>query len=123
MQHIKPISWVLIMISLMFGSCAPMLKQEGIASYYHDKYHKRPMANGEPFSQKKKNAAHPNLPFGTKVKVKNLKNGRTTRVIIKDRGPFVEGRIIDLSKKSARRLEMIKDGIVPVQIKYRKPKK
>ncbi|HLS70555.1 MAG TPA: septal ring lytic transglycosylase RlpA family protein [Chitinophagaceae bacterium] len=109
-------------VLFLFNSCAPLKKQEGIASYYHDKYQGKAMANGEKFSQKRKNAAHPDLPFGTKVKVKNLKNGKTTKVIIKDRGPFVEGRIIDLSRKSAKKLDMIQDGIVPVKIKYRKAK-
>lgn len=117
---------LLIPCSLIFitlSSCAPMMKQQGHASYYHDKYHRKPMANGEKFSQNKKNAAHPTLPFGTKVKVKNLNNGQSTKVIIKDRGPFVSGRIIDLSKKSAKKIDMIQEGVVPVRIKYKKPPK
>lgn len=114
--------WLVLLLFISTTSCAPIIKQEGIASFYHDKYQKRPMANGEPFSQKKRNAAHKTLPFGTKVKVKNLNNGKTTKVIIKDRGPFVSGRIIDLSTRSAKRLDMIQAGIVPVEIKYKKPR-
>lgn len=63
-------------------------------------------------------AAHKTLPFGTKVKVKNLRNGHTVKVRINDRGPFVRGRVIDLSKKAARKLGMIRDGVVPVELKY-----
>lgn len=120
-QLIKALYIIGIISFLGLTSCAPMLKQQGNASYYHDKYHKRPMANGEKFSQKKNNAAHPSLPFGTKVKVKNLNNGKTTKVIIKDRGPFVHGRIIDLSKKSAKKIDMIQEGVVPVSIQYKRP--
>lgn len=115
------ISYGFILITL--SACAPMIKQHGQASYYHDKYHRKPMANGEIFNQNNKNAAHPTLPFGTKVKVKNLNNGRSTKVIIKDRGPFVSGRIIDLSKKSAKKIDMIQEGVVPVRIKYKKTSK
>lgn len=109
-------------ILLLLNACAPLLKQEGKASFYHDKYHGKLMANGEKYSKRKNNAAHRDLPFGTKVKVKNLQNGKTTKVIIKDRGPFIDGRIIDLSKQSAKKLDMIQDGVVPVKIKYRKAK-
>lgn len=65
-------------------------------------------------------AAHRTLPFGTKVKVTNLQNGRKVRVRINDRGPFIPGRIIDLSKKAARKLDMVNDGVVQVEMKYRK---
>lgn len=68
-------------------------------------------------------AAHKTLPFGTKVKVTNLSNGRKAKVRITDRGPFVEGRIIDLTKKAAKRLGMVNAGIVKVEIKYKKPQR
>lgn len=78
------------------------------------------MANGKKFSQHKLTAAHKTLPFGTKVKVINLSNHHTVKVRITDRGPFVEGRIIDLSKKAAKRLDMVDAGVVSVEIKYKK---
>lgn len=95
------------------------MKQMGKASYYSDKFIGRPTANGEIFRQNKLTAASKTLPFGTKVKVKNLSNGKTVKVRINDRGPFVEGRIIDLTTKAAKRLGMIRQGIAPVEIKYR----
>ena len=61
-------------------------------------------------------AAHPTLPFNTVVRVENLKNGRTVKVRINDRGPFIQGRIIDLSRKAAENLDMIREGVVPVRI-------
>jgi rare lipoprotein A len=61
-------------------------------------------------------AAHRTLPFNTYVLVENLKNGRKVKVRINDRGPFIEGRIIDLSRKAAEELDMVRDGVVPVRI-------
>ncbi len=87
----------------------------GKASYYADKFHGRSTASGEVFDQNKLTAAHRSLPFGTKLKVKNLKNNRSIVVIINDRGPFVEGRIIDLSYEAARQLDMLQDGVTDVE--------
>lgn len=87
----------------------------GKASYYSDKFQGRSTASGEVFDQNKLTAAHRNIPFGSKLKVRNLKNNRTVVVIINDRGPFVEGRIIDLSYEAARQLDMLKDGIADVE--------
>ena len=101
-------------------SCAPKITQIGKASYYGDQFSGRKTASGATFRQSKRTAAHPDLPFGTKVKVINLKNGRSVKVTINDRGPFVKGRIIDLSKKAARKLNMIQDGVVEVKLKYKK---
>ena len=92
--------------------------QEGIASYYADKYEGRPTASGETFRQDLLTAAHKTLPFGTMVTVTNLKNGKKIRVRINDRGPFVAGRIIDLTSRGARELDFIRDGIVNVKIEY-----
>lgn len=61
-------------------------------------------------------AAHRTLPFGTVVRVTNLKNGKTTTVRINDRGPFVKGRIIDLSRAAAVEIDMTQDGVVPVEV-------
>lgn len=75
-------------------------KSKGVASYYHDKFNGRKTASGERFSNKEYTAAHKDLPFGTKVRVTNLENGKSVIVIINDRGPFSKGREIDLSKKA-----------------------
>ncbi len=87
----------------------------GKASYYADKFQGRSTASGEVFDQNKLTAAHRSLPFGTKLKVRNLKNNRSVVVVINDRGPFVEGRIIDLSYEAARQLDMLQDGIAEVE--------
>ncbi|UCG11171.1 MAG: septal ring lytic transglycosylase RlpA family protein [Deltaproteobacteria bacterium] len=90
--------------------------QSGLASWYGDKFHGRLTANGERYNMYNDTAAHKTLPFDTYLRVTNLKNGKKTVVRINDRGPFVQGRIIDLSYGSANDLEMIDDGVVPVQI-------
>jgi rare lipoprotein A len=107
---------------ILFSSCAHYFTETGKASYYADKFVNRPMANGKKFSQHKLTAAHTTLPFGTKVTVVNLNNHRKVKVRITDRGPFVEGRIIDLSKKAAKRIDMIDAGVVSVELKYKKKK-
>ena len=105
---------------MLFSSCGRYVTETGKASYYADKFVRRPMANGKKFSQHKLTAAHKSLPFGTKVKVINLSNHQKVKVRITDRGPFVEGRIIDLSKKAAKRIDMVDAGVVPVELKYKK---
>ena len=110
----------LLLLLLTFASCSPKISEKGKASFYADFFQGRQTSNGETFKHRKLTAAHRSLPFGTKVKVKNLKNGKTVKVRINDRGPFVDGRIIDLSRKAARKLGMVNDGVVPVEIKYKK---
>ena len=100
-------------------SCAPRVTQTGKASYYADKFNGRKTANGEIFRNSKRTAAHRTLPFGTRVKVTNLRTGRSVRVRINDRGPFVAGRSIDLSKRAARKIGMIREGVGDVRLKYR----
>lgn len=90
--------------------------ESGQASFYADKHQGRKTANGELYSQQKMTAAHKKLPFGTQVKVTNLSNGKSTVVRINDRGPFVRGRIIDLSKAAFARLAPLSAGILKVQI-------
>ncbi|GGH64709.1 hypothetical protein GCM10011379_17060 [Filimonas zeae] len=97
-----------------------MTKQTGKASYYADKFDGRKTANGEIFSQKKLTAAHRTLPFGTMVTVKNLANGKSVTVRINDRGPFAGNRLIDLSRAAANAIDMVKQGVVSVEIAYRK---
>lgn len=90
--------------------------QRGIASWYGKDFHGRPTANGERYDMYGRTAAHKTLPFNTYVQVTNLKNGKRTVVRINDRGPFVRGRIIDLTLTSASELGMVEDGVVPVKI-------
>ncbi|WP_205503597.1 septal ring lytic transglycosylase RlpA family protein [Rufibacter psychrotolerans] len=90
--------------------------EKGKASYYSDKLRGRKMANGQPYRPGKRTAAHKKLAFGTKVKVTNPRNGRSVKVRITDRGPFTGGRILDLSKSAARKLDMVSSGVVPVQM-------
>ncbi len=90
--------------------------EEGMASWYGNEYHGRVTASGEVFDQEALTAAHKELPFGTIVQVTNLRNNRRVMVRINDRGPFIRGRIIDLSRGAARELNMLRDGIVPVRV-------
>jgi rare lipoprotein A len=90
--------------------------QRGLASWYGRKFHGRLTSNGERYNMYARTAAHKTLPFNTYVQVKNLKNGKKTVVRINDRGPFVRGRVIDLTFTAASELGMAEDGVVPVQI-------
>lgn len=94
------------------------LIEAGIASYYHDKFAGRKTANGERFSQAEYTCAHKTLPFGTKIKVTNLKNGKSVIVRVNDRGPFKKGRIIDLSKTVAAELGFLRDGLTTVALEH-----
>lgn len=91
--------------------------QEGLASWYGAKFHGRPTASGEIYDMNRISAAHKQLPLGTVVRVKNRDNGRKLKVPINDRGPFVKGRIIDLSVGAARKLGMFGAGLANVRIK------
>jgi len=90
--------------------------QRGLASWYGGKFHGRLTSNGERYNMYGRTAAHKTLPFDTYVRVTNLQNGRKTIVRINDRGPFVRGRIIDLTLTSAHELGMVDDGVVPVKV-------
>lgn len=118
MIHPRPLLLLLLFFTLV--ACNRRISETGRASYYADMFNGRKTASGAVFRQHKKTAAHPSLPFGTKVKVTNMNNGRKVTVRINDRGPFVKGRIIDLSKKSAKKIGMLQDGVVPVTITYKK---
>ncbi len=88
----------------------------GIASFYSDKYQGQKTSSGEIYDQNKLTAAHPSYTSGTIVRVKNLKNRKTVIVRINDKMTDLNGRIIDLSKKAAEELDMIKEGIAKVQV-------
>ncbi|WP_353839164.1 septal ring lytic transglycosylase RlpA family protein [Moorena sp. SIO4E2] len=88
----------------------------GIASWYGSAFHGRRTASGERFNQYTLTAAHRTLRFGTRVKVTNLRNGRSVIVRINDRGPYARGRIIDLSRGAARIIGLVRSGTGPVHI-------
>lgn len=94
----------------------PGWEQTGLASWYGEPFHGRITASGERYDQEGMTAAHRSLPFGTWVRVENLDSGESIRVRITDRGPFVEGRIIDLSRAAARDLDLIGPGTGRVRI-------
>ena len=92
------------------------MTEEGLASWYGVPYHGRKASNGEVYDMHKMTAAHRTLPFNSVVRVTNMKNGRQTEVRINDRGPFVEGRVIDLSLAAAKDIDMVGMGVAPVRL-------
>jgi rare lipoprotein A len=88
---------------------------------YGDELSGRKTASGEPFDPAALTMAHRSLPFGTRVRVTNLENQRSVEVVVNDRGPFVSGRIADLSEAAARRLGMISDGVVDALLDVLQP--
>jgi rare lipoprotein A len=104
---------LLIILALTERSCS---EQRGMASWYGPGFYGKPTASGEIFRADLYTAAHKTLPLGTKVTVINLNNNKRVKVKINDRGPFVEGRIIDLSKIAAEKLDMLESGVAPVVI-------
>lgn len=92
------------------------LPQEGQASFYASRFHGRATASGEPYDSTALTAAHRSLPFGTRVKVTNLRNKKSVIVTINDRGPFHRKRIIDVSKAAARKLDFVNRGLTRVRI-------
>lgn len=118
-----------VLLALLLSSCGkkqrvalphpvrPGETQTGIASWYGDPYHGRRAANGEVYDMYLFTAAHRTWPFDTFVRVTNLSNNKHVDVRITDRGPFVDGRIIDLSRAAAEKIEMIGPGIREVRLK------
>jgi rare lipoprotein A len=90
--------------------------QEGLDSFYGDEFHGKRTANGEIFDKNKLSAAHRTLPLGTIAMVTNLKNDKKVRVRINDRGPFVSGRILDVSQRAAQELDFIKEGTTRIRL-------
>lgn len=90
----------------------------GYASWYGDQFHGKKTASGETYDMYAMTAAHRRAPFGTQVRVTNLDNGRQTMVKINDRGPFVRGRIIDLSRKAAEEIGMVGSGTAKVKLEF-----
>jgi peptidoglycan lytic transglycosylase len=96
----------------------PTTMETGLASWYGPKFHGKLTASGEVFNQEKFTAAHRTLPWGSRVKVTNLANGKSVDVRINDRGPFGKGRIIDVSRAAARALGMVGRGITAVRVEW-----
>jgi peptidoglycan lytic transglycosylase len=94
----------------------PLYTETGVASWYGHPYHGRPAADGEIYDMEKMTAAHRTLPFDTMVRVVNLSNNKSVEVRITDRGPFVDGRIIDLSHAAASAIDMIGPGTAEVRM-------
>jgi rare lipoprotein A len=90
--------------------------ERGVASWYGHPYHGRPAADGEIYDMEAMVAAHRTLPFQTRVLVRNLGNGKTVEVRIIDRGPFVQGRVIDLSHAAAKEIDLVGPGVAQVEI-------
>jgi rare lipoprotein A len=95
----------------------PGAAERGLASWYGKEFDGLPTASGETFRPEKISAAHRTLPLGTLVEVTNEKNGKSVRVKVNDRGPFVAGRIVDLSKAAAAEIGSVGDGVVPVSLR------
>jgi len=93
-----------------------LLTLEGVASYYAHDFHGKLTSNGETFDMNGLTAAHRTFPFGTKIRVTNLANGKVVVVRVNDRGPFVDGRIIDLSMGAARAIDLIQTGTAKVRL-------
>jgi len=103
-------------VFILLASVAFAQTQTGKASFYADKFEGRPTASGEKYKHSKLTAAHKTLPFGTKVRVTNVANNQTVDVVINDRGPYVDGRVIDLSKSAAEKLGFVNLGLAEVKI-------
>ncbi len=110
------IPFVILLLLAVAGTAQQVFVQYGKASFYADKFNGRKTASGEIFRNDQLTAAHLTLPFGSMVKVTNLENHRSIVVRINDRGPYVEGRIIDLTKTAARMLGFVDQGTARVKI-------
>jgi rare lipoprotein A len=90
--------------------------EKGLASYYDDSFHGRKTASGEKYDKNRLTAAHKTLPFGTKVRIVNPANKKFVEVVINDRGPYIKGRVIELSRKAAQQVDLIRAGVAMVEI-------
>lgn len=109
---------LLILVFILLGYTQQTFSQEenGLASWYGPGFHTNTTAGGEVFDMNKLTAAHPSLPFDTRVRVTNLRNKKSVVVRINDRGPFVKNRIIDVSREAARKLDILHSGVAPVRV-------
>ncbi len=122
----KPVSlfslFAILSLTLLLGACGTDPQPGngrhfvGLASHYGPEWDGRRTASGEIFRNRKLTAAHKSLPFGTRVRVTLLSTGKSVVVRINDRGPFVRGRVIDLSDEAARRIGLDRDGVAKVRV-------
>ncbi len=119
----------IVIVALIVSSCAfPAYRspyaagyvERGIASWYGEDFHGKPTSSGEIYNMYDLTAAHKLMPLGTVAKITNLDNDRSVVVKINDRGPFVDGRVIDLSYSAASEIDMVKEGVSKVEIKVLK---
>lgn len=122
-MRVKPIFFALSVVALAGSGCGQGPRPDqtlgvetGAASYYASKFHGRTTASGEVYDETALTAAHRTLPFGTRVRVTHLATGKEVVVRINDRGPFIKGRIIDLSRRGARELNMLREGVARVRV-------
>jgi rare lipoprotein A len=115
-MHLLPLLAALVIAGLEPSPYSSRYVETGVASWYGYPFHGRTAADGESYEMEKLTAAHRTLPFNTWVRVVNLSNEKTVEVRIIDRGPFIDGRIIDLSHAAARAIEMITPGLAPVRL-------
>lgn len=126
---LKPLKWVGFALALAVvpvlttddiahaqKTHTPVFIQHGVASWYGPGFHGRRTASGERFNQHDLTAAHKKLPLGTRVSVTNLRNGRSVEVTINDRGPYIRGRVIDLSRAAAEQIGMKHAGTTPIRL-------
>jgi rare lipoprotein A len=113
---IRLLPLLFILLPVLSSKAQTQFSERGKASYYADKFEHRKTASGERYSHQKLTAAHKTLPLGTKVVVTNLENERSVVVRINDRGPYIRGRIIDLSKSAMKRLNALHRGVIEVEI-------
>jgi rare lipoprotein A len=114
---------LLLALALFLGCAGPrsfasggFSSETGMASYYGHEFHGRETASGRTYRKNEMTAAHRTLPFGTKVRVTNLETGRTVVVTVTDRGPYRRERVIDLSKRAARKLGILRAGVARVRL-------
>ncbi len=106
----------LFSFAICLSTAALAQVQTGKASFYADKFEGTPTASGEKYHPNKLTAAHKTLPFGTRVRVTNLSNNETVEVVINDRGPYVENRILDLSRSAAEKLGFVNQGLADIKL-------
>lgn len=108
---------ILTVFLILFAICETYAQvQTGKASFYADKFEGTPTASGEKYRHKKLTGAHKTLPFGTKVRVTNIANNLSVEIIINDRGPYVDGRILDVSRAAAEKLGFVNQGLAEVKL-------
>ena len=109
-------TFVAFLLLLSAASLFADTELQGLASWYGGKFHGRLTSSGEVFDTHELTAAHRTLPFGTRVRVTDLENHRSVIVRINDRGPFVEGRVIDVSRAAAEELQFVRAGLAKVRL-------